>query len=163
MARRPDRPAVLECLHALQRSGGVLALAEVLPGTSQRLSELIEGNLPEAALLSRFQNAEQSVYEESDDAGASWNVETAESMLRETGYIDVRLEREEYRLERTISAADLDLWLDREKGPAGYAGKLESHLGSEDVERIGVYLHKHLAGKTVSWRRAMLFIYARKG
>ncbi len=162
LMRRTDRSEVLDCLRELLRSDGVLALADTVPGASQRLSELIDESRIEPDLLASYKKAEELVYDDGENGAESWNAEAARSILSSSGYKDVTAEQEDHRMKRTITPADLNRWFDAGEGATGYAARLGSFLSGNAISRIRVLFERDLAGKTVSWRRAMLYIHARK-
>ena len=157
LTRCADRVAALSGLRALMRAGGELALAEVVPRESQRLSELADQEEP--ALAEALRRAEAAVYDASPDPRVGWRAQDPAAWAAEAGLSVEACEGVDTWGERRLSAADLDRWLAPD---APYARALTA----QEPERAGQIMrsvHAALAGKTVRWRRRTCFLRARAG
>jgi putative ATPase len=150
----PDRCAVLASLRGLLRPGGSLSIAEVVPGESQRLSELIADSEPQ--LLAALERAEAGVYGRGGDSRTGWATADLRGWAEAAGFAVAACEGLDVWQERRLGEADIGRWLD---AGAPY-GRALAAAGSATVDAVSRALRGAATGGTVRWRRRIAFLTA---
>ena len=156
-ASAADRETVARFLLALLASGGVVSLAQTVPGLGQRLSPLAAGLL--ARLAKKVAAAEESAYADASSDLAGWRPEDLAAAFRQAGGRDVTVEVQQFTDPRRVSERELDAWL----APASSYGRaLGAGLSPEELGHLKEALRRQLLGRETPWTRTVAFVIARK-
>jgi len=158
----PDKPATCTTLASLLAPGGVLSLAERIPGRTQRLYRLVDASTLDADSLVHWQAAEESIYSDAGDPLVNWSAETLHSWLSAAG-LEVTLRGEDEQNEMPITQAMLERWFTpTTSGRPAYIDRLNAHLDRTAITAIRTIFERQLVGRTVTWQAHTLFIVARR-
>ena len=149
-------------LAPLLQDQGMLALAEAMPRSGQRLSELVDTSSLSEDVLRRFREAENRIYTETGNPRVNWDHNTLQSLFEESGYQDVRVSRDEYSLNRTIKAGDLNSWFAFD-APSALVQGLRATLQDDEIRELADLFKRQIAGTEVQWKKTVVFLFARKG
>ena len=141
-------------------AGAELTLAQRLPRSSQRLTELV--TITDETLRGNLLHAEQTAFDDPEAPMLSWSEETITAAVAGSSWEWQSTELLDVGDHRTITADQLNHWLspDRENG----LGSVIVRDAGEDVRaRIAKLLQDELAGRTVTWRLRFLVATARLG
>ncbi|MFA5206685.1 MAG: transposase [Lentisphaeria bacterium] len=104
--------------------------------------------------------AEEAVYHDASDPLVNWDEETLAAELAAAGFAAVRLEPAIFTRQPRVTTAQLDRWF--ADSPGSYASRLRAAgLAEAELRRFRTALTAAVAGKTVPWPVATLFITAR--
>jgi putative ATPase len=154
------RSALLRLLLALLAPGGMLSLAQVIPGRGQRLSSLLDWGAGRAdtTLAEKVAAAEERAYADAANPLVNWGPEELAAECRAAGAREVKVEVESYTDARRITVRELDAWLARD---SSYGRALSSGLGPGELSQFESLLRAQLPGAEVSWTTAVAFLVAR--
>ena len=160
LSRQPAaRLEALRLLQALLASGGTLALAENLPCHGQRLTALLSADDDG---LAEIRDAEQRLYNQSDDPLLAWNEHALQRELLEAGFIQATVELQSFHRQVSLTPAQLQRWF--EDRPDSYAGRLRhAGLSAEAVEAFRQRLLHDICGRTTTWTVTTAFAFAGNG
>ena len=160
-ARQMDRLKELEAVAGLLKAGARLSLAEPVAGRGTRLSQLLDGEDARRELLEHFRQAEEALYGDLREGRLGFEEKDFEQACGKAGLkvLESRVEMLEAR--RRLSPLDVERWFSPggKKERPGYAQALKGVLKPEEVEEIARLLGR-LAGREVTWRRAVYFLVA---
>ncbi len=160
----PDKAAVLRRLAGRLAPGGVLRLAETVPGLGQRLYALADGRRLSPELLERWREAEEALYARADDPMVNWGPAELERALSEAGWQSDEIVPVAQELELTVSPAQVERWF----APAApgaresYVDHLRRMLDEEAIAAVHQALAAQLVGQTVRWKSVWVFVAARR-
>lgn len=153
----PDRDHIARALVALLQPKARLVLVESIPRRTQRIHALVEHCEHEPDWMSRWIEAEESMYQRGDDPVLGWDVETLVDALERAGMVVVsRLEQLSTRVQLTPEY--IERWFIPTSNRPTYASRLTKHLGASELEELRGLLHKRLAHQTVDWESSVVLL-----
>jgi len=162
LTRSANKKENLEHIHSFLEGGGILSLAETIPGKSQRLSALLPaGALPDNS-AERFRKAEKLVYHNDENILVNWDEDDLCRLCREAGYSKVTFILKEFTETRVVGKQDLHRWLDPESTMMNYGRALEKCFPKDEKKSIIDVLHRELLNKEVSWKSSVCFLQSLK-
>lgn len=159
LTKATDRQLILTRFFSLLRPGGTLALAEIIPRQSQRLSAFLPkpSSAEDALLQQRFQAAEEAIYQNDTDPLVNWD---DQDLLREAnlaGFSRCAANRRQFFRARHLSHAQLSQWFTDQ--PGSFANRLLQHdLNWDDLRVIQAQLAA--SPQPVSWQSTTVFLVA---
>ncbi len=162
IGRLDNKQMILHKLAPLLKDGGTLALAEAVPRTGQRLSDLVPASSFSEDVLCRLREAENRIYTDTDNPRVNWDHTTLRSLFEESGYRDVHVIRDEYSLNRTIRARDLDSWFAFD-APSALVEGLRATMQDDEIRKLADLFRRQIEGNEVQWKKTVVFLFARKG
>jgi len=162
IGRLDNKQMILHKLAPLLEDGGTLALAEAVPRTGQRLSDLVPASSFSEDVLCRLREAENRIYTDTDNPRVNWDHTTLRSLFEESGYRDVHVIRDEYSLNRTIRARDLDSWFAFD-APSALVEGLRATMQDDEIRKLADLFRRQIEGNEVQWKKTVVFLFARKG
>jgi putative ATPase len=157
-----DRASVLCQFARHLRPGGALSLAEALPGSTQRLCELIDTSSLGDDVAARLREAEESIYANTGDPLVSLNVGEIQDLLAAAGFAGPSVECQDQSSDQIISAAMLGRWFSAAEadGRPSYADHLARTLSPSEIDAVATVFRTQLIGRTVPWRSRVAFVRA---
>jgi len=160
LIRNPDRELLFRHSASCLQPGGRLILAEIMPREGSRLSELLSGADADPQLLSRYRQAEEAIYTDSDNPLVNWSSSGLRILLEKSGFIIDLLEKREHRFEQNLSEKLINSWFDPESG--GFGTRMRVHLRPEEMKALKETALKRLSERKVQWKRSYLLVGCRK-
>ena len=161
LAAAPSKVALIQKLAQRLNQGGVLALIEPLPWTTERIYNLASERAPEA-LLREWKAAEEAIYDAPEDPLLNWRPEDLGTALEKMG-MTVQCHPLAWTTQRRITSAQTDRWFPK-GAPAGtkpsYAHRLLESLEEAKVDQIEKIVREHLTDETVSWSSEAVLVEA---
>lgn len=152
---------VVQHMSDLLSPSGSCAVAQIVPQSGQRLSELVTFDPSESELEQAVKTAEESVYLRSDSPLVGWNGADIVRTMETNGFAGCRLETRTYRELRTVRRTDIDRWL--AAGAAGaYGTILSAALDTAQLVRYRDLLYRSADADVVQWRIQIIYIYSEK-
>jgi putative ATPase len=179
-----ERRSTISGLLRVLTPGGRLSFAQIIPGSGQRLSSLLDwggdgaGTQGRAAhapgdgagagsarasgasapLAAKLAAAEERVYADKANPLVSWRAEDLAADCREAGAAEVTVELETYSDARRVTAKDLDLWL----ADSPYGRALAAGLTSAELAQVGAMMRSQLQDRETAWSSVVAFVVATK-
>ncbi|HYN87369.1 MAG TPA: AAA family ATPase [Ardenticatenaceae bacterium] len=164
LGRIADKEGALRVLAGLLAADGRLALAEAIPGHSQRLHALLDLSSLPADLGERVVAAETAIYTAVEDPLVNWDAEQLQAAAEAAGLREVSVEVERHAAEQAITPALVDHWF----APAGpearpsYADHLKKSLSPEEIRAVRALMERQLLGQSVPWETSTAFLVAKR-
>ena len=156
-----DKPAACRLLAALLAPGGAISIAERVPRHTQRLYALIDNRELDADLVTRWQQAEESIYADPSDPLVNWDENDLQAALTAAGLI-VTAQGETEHAPTPITAAMISRWFTpMVTGKPAYIDRLAVTLAKSEIERIRQLFERQLTGQPVLWQTYTVFVVAR--
>jgi putative ATPase len=156
-----DKTAALMSLAAQMAAGASLRLAEAAPRQGQRLYALFDVDALPADVAMAWRQAEEAIYAAPDDPLVNWTPEDLRTALSGAGFVDIIIEQQVFDSEHHITPAQVERWFARAaQGRPTYGDHLRRALGDGITRDIGRLFGEQLAGRTVTWRSAVLYVRA---
>jgi len=145
-----DRKATLQSLSKRLRKPGRMVLAENIPSLTQRLYALVPAtNLP-SPLLKRWKEAEERIYEESDDPKLTWQLKDLQKTAQSTE-LNINLEEHVMGIDLEISHELITRWWSTSDDPSTYQTQLSQTLQPEELDAIRVWAQENWLHQRVQW------------
>jgi putative ATPase len=156
-----DKVAAAQAIRAVLKSGGRLALAEIVPRQTQRLAELIDLSGLEQELVGQLIAAEEAIYANPEDPMVNWEAADLQSILEKVGFTNVALEVETVTAERQIASEQIQRWF--APNGAGSRATLAQHLvrqglSSDQIARLHRLFEAQLREQVVGWRSTIAYV-----
>ena len=148
-----DKAGIIALFSTLLASEGRIVLAESFSREAQRLYQLIEPT----KLYDRWKQAEEAIYQNSDDPKLNWTVQDLQMYFEKAGFT-VEIRPEESQTEVYLSQALFDRWF--AKSDRSYAEQLKQHLTTAEITQIQKLFSTRLINQTVPWRTTTVWIQA---
>ena len=149
--------AAIKRLKKLLAPKGKIVLAESIPSSGQRLSQLLDPQRTDADLLQQLTEAEAVLYSNPQDPMLNWDVGDLQQDFETAGF-DCTVEVVKFDSEMTITPARLQQWLGE---GSKYGDRLTQHgLTSADIDHIRLTFSQQLSQQKVVWTRSIAFISA---
>ncbi|MEM1367502.1 MAG: AAA family ATPase [Cyanobacteria bacterium P01_H01_bin.15] len=158
-----DKANLFEFLPNWLFETGVLVLMETIPRLSQRIYSLISPDDVGHSLYSKWEEAEEQIYQSTDDPMFNWDVKDLELYLKDSGLlVDIELETSSNQL--YISPGLLERWFasTTNNEQITYATRLGQTLSKKEIQTIQECLNRKLLRQTVSWSNVIACCLARK-
>ncbi len=156
-----ERALLVRGLSACLGEEGRLVLAETVPRYTQRIYQLVDAAHLSPELMTRWQAAEEAIYNNPQDPLVQWDVSDLQATLQAAG-LDVRVQTETHPLTLRINPALLDRWFGaRPQGRPSYATRLAQLLDADEIARIEAILRGQLQYRTLSWTSTVAYVLAR--
>jgi putative ATPase len=155
-----DKAAALCSLAPLLHRHGTLALAEVVPRHTQRLSALLSENKLEGELRDRWQSAEMALYTDAADPRFNWQGADLVALIEAAGFT-VTWTEDVQTSDMWVGKGLCDRWFDVTK-PTSYRNQLAAQLSDADLANLDKLIRRELQNQTVSWQTTLLFLTAKK-
>ncbi|MEX2541029.1 MAG: AAA family ATPase [Trueperaceae bacterium] len=161
LSEADDQYSLTNALAELMSDGGRLVSAEPYAAMGQRLYRLVEPDSLDVALLGRWSQAEEALYEQASETRFRWRPAEAQSALAQAGFREVRVHETPAVLQRRVTPAMLQGWFptDGEAEAGSYAGRLAQSLSEDELKEVERRLRR-LTNATVSWRAGTAVIEA---
>jgi putative ATPase len=144
-------------LLSLAAEGGVISLAQVIPGRGQRLSTLIAEDDP--TLAKKLEAAEEHAYADPSNELVSWREDDLAAAFREAGAGEASAATERSVDTRRITEREMEAWL---APGATYGRALSAGLSAAELTRVQGLLRSRLVGRDVPWASVVAYLIARK-
>ncbi|MGD1906075.1 MAG: AAA family ATPase [Leptolyngbyaceae cyanobacterium] len=154
-----DKSGVVKALRSLLAEDGTLALAEVMPRQTQRLSALLPDNAIEADLRDRWQTAEATIYSDEKDPRFNWESADLVALIEAVGFT-VTWTKDVQTYEMWVGKGLCDRWLDPDTATS-YRNQLATQLTDSDLVTLEKLIRRRLQNQTVSWQTTLLFLTAK--
>jgi putative ATPase len=142
------------------RPGGVLALAEIVPSESQRLSALCGQWDLEQLAKNALQSAESALFNDPDDPMVSWNAASLEKELSGIHGAAVAVSLHCETPARRISPAEIGFWFRTtdKKGRLSLGDRIVDIAGEKTLSSISSLFHRRIDFQEVLWKSATAFV-----
>ena len=155
-----EKAAALGSLAPLLPRHGTLALAEVVPRHTQRLSALLPETQLDGKWRDRWQSAETALY--TDDANPRFNWQSPDLVaLIEAAGFTVDWTETLQTSEIWVGKGLCDRWFNV-ANPTSYRNQLAAQLPASDLDAIEKLIRRELQNQTVPWQTTLLFLTAQK-
>lgn len=154
-----EKAAALGSLAPLLPRQGTLALAEVVPRHTQRLSALLSEKLDEA-WRDRWQSAEAALYTHDADPRFNWQSPDLVVLIEAAGFT-VDWTETVQTSEMWVGKGLCDRWFNV-ANPTSYRNQLAAQLPEADLTTLEKRIRQELQNKTVPWQTTVLFLTAQK-
>ncbi len=168
LGRSADPARALSALLGVLAPGGVVSLAETVPALGTHPGQLLKGDFLAGDLGRRLAQAEEALFRDPADPRLGWREADFAAAFRRAGFEVEAAEVEEQEQERRLGPEEIARWfspaMQTSPGsapPGSYAGRLARLLAPGDLEPLEKAFREQLAGRTVPWKTAVLFIRAR--
>ncbi|MBN1575120.1 MAG: AAA family ATPase [Chitinispirillaceae bacterium] len=156
-----DKAALVGRVTALLTDGGWAVLAETVPASGQRLSELVVFLPDEKEIGEAVREAERDLFGDADDPMVNWNAATLQERLSATMGVAAEFSSKRLRETRRIRPADIDFWF--RTGAAGsgrpsLGDRFAKQSGASAVEKARLLFHRKLDNRQVPWNTEIVFI-----
>ena len=149
--------AAIKRLKRLLAPKGKIALAESIPSSGQRLSQLLDPRRTGTDLLQRLTEAEAILYDNPQDPMLNWDATDLQQDFETAGF-DCTVEVVKFDSEMTITPALLQQWLGE---GSKYGDRLTQHgLIAADIDCIRLTFSQQLSQQKVVWTRSIAFVDA---
>jgi putative ATPase len=160
LTRVKNRRELIERILKFLRTGGTLALAEVVPSEGQRISFLSEPWDLEQKSKEILAHAENALFSEADDAMVSW---TSTSLEKELGTIQeasVSVAAQNETPARRISPREIEFWfrVTDKKGRFSLGDRVAELSDEQTLSSIKAYVHRKLDYQEVLWKFVTAYI-----
>lgn len=143
---------------------GRLCLAQIIPRYGQRLYQLVDWSRVDEDLTGRVQEAEESIYNDSDDPLVNWDISELEQHLQLAGFTEVNVQVEKQIDQKRLGADHLKRWFGPDEPDSvrsTYGQRLiEAGLPEESVKRVAALYGRQLRGQVVTWHSRLAYIQA---
>ncbi len=158
-----EHAPVLRAVAEAMADAGQLSLAETIPKRTQRLYKLVRLDALPAKLAQRLVQAEEAIYNSSDDLLVNWDIVELKNWLASVGFVDVNLTEDKQNIQQEISKRRIGRWFSQstETGRRSYGERLADYLSAAEVEQVQDVYTAQLLGKTINWTSELVYVYAR--
>jgi hypothetical protein len=150
------RTPLARLLLSLAEEGGMISLAQIIPGRGQRLSTLIAEDDP--ALARKLEAAEERAYADPSNELVSWREDELAAAFREAGAGEASVATERSVDTRRITEREMETWL---APSATYGRALSAGLSAAELTRVQGLFRSRLVGRDVPWVSVVAYIVAR--
>ncbi len=152
-----NKGEAIASLAELLGNSGKIVLAESVPSRGQRLSGLLEASKMAGGLFEQLVEAEEAIYNKSDDAMLNWDVPDLQRYFEGAG-LRCEVAIAAFQSQLLVSAALLDRWLS--DGGKYHAALVAGGVSAADVDRMRDCFIQQLRNNTVTWNRTIVFVTA---
>ena len=143
--------------------GGTFAIAQIVPGSGQRLSQLVRFSEADEELRRAIGEAEQIIYSDSASPLVGWTASDLCKILQDAGLSCEIGESAGLAELRMLRKDDIDRWLTPSANPGAYGTVVGSRLTEQELERYRTLLNQVADSGPVPWQLTMAFLAGRKG
>jgi putative ATPase len=159
----PNKPAAAQAIRAALKPGGRLALAEIVPRQTQRLTQLVDMHRLPPNLQARVGAVEETIYTAPDDPMVNWNASDLRVIITEAGFAQVEATPETTAANRQISPDMLTRWFSPAQPgqrPTLADHLLEHGLTPDELAAVKQLFQQQLSGQVVAWETTTVYIKA---
>jgi putative ATPase len=164
LTQEPDKQTLLKEIREVLSDGGVLCLAEVVPRHTQRLYDLIDWERETDDLRARVVEAEEAIYDASDNPMTNWDEDSLRDVAGRAGFAAIEVSTRQVTSQQIIGQALLERWFGSEEidGRITYAGHLRERLSDGEMSRVAAVYRSQLLNRMVSWSSTLVRLFARR-
>ncbi len=155
-SKKGDR---LKKLVKILQPEGKIALYESIPKHTQRIYKLLNltGLDLDQDLGDRWQQAEESIYTNPEDAMVNWDIGDLR-LIFESAKLNVEMEVESITNPMQISSTILNRWFSQNTLKPSYASHLSKFLDGDEMAIVQQIITNKLLNKTVDWQSKAVLI-----
>ena len=159
LTHAPDKAKTLGLIGQWLRSGGRISLAETVAKYTQRLYDLVDLSALGEDLLQRVVEAEELIYDATDDPLVSWDVADLQGALQTAGFMEVEIDEVNQGAEVLIGKTTIQRWFSTEqvRGRPSYAQHLFRRCTEQEIGQVQVLFESQITNQTVTWRSRQVF------
>lgn len=142
--------------------GGTISLAETVPSSGQRLSQLIDYKRMATDDFEAFIASENDLYSDPCDPMVNWTASSLRNLLNGIAGLKSVYKESEIVENRTIRPEDIDFWFRTAKGTDGrlsLGDRCGERMNKKSLELLRRSFHEQLDHTRVQWRSVHLFIH----
>jgi len=114
----------------------------------------------DAGLLGKLRETEDVLYESSADPSFQWDDRALREMIEKAGFTALRVERQDAFFQRKITDKELGRWFGADSSDGGLLSP--GVLSAEELAELARVFRRFCSDRMVRWRRAHLYVHARK-
>ncbi len=154
----PDKPAIVNAIRPWLHPEGTIVLLEAFPKQAQRLYDFLPAKALKANLFKRLKQAEEAIYQASDDPKVNWDLPDLERIFT-TANFQVTWDVETTASAVLITPGVIDRWLDRSQ-PSSYIQRIAGNLTDSEQQTIIQVFRQTLTNQTVHWQQTLICLQA---
>ncbi len=160
LTREKNKIALVEQVLGFLRTGGTLALAEIVPSEGQRISRLAESWNIDQNAKTILSDAEQELFSDAGDPMVSFTSATLEKELAAVAGAAVAVTVQNDSAARRISPVEIDFWFRKtdRKGRLSLGDRVQKGGGETALTALASLFHRKLDYQEVFWRTVTAFV-----
>jgi putative ATPase len=151
----PNKLEAIARLAKLLAPDGKIVLVESVPRESQRLYQLLKPDWLNSDLYDRIVQAEEAIYEQSDDPKWNWTPQDLKDQFEQAGF-RVTLEIERSHTQIYLSQTVCDRWFNSSN--QSYQQCLSAFLSPDEVLDLRQLFLERLCRQTVLWTSTLVLV-----
>tara|TARA_Y100001970_G_C14246401_1_gene868592 strand:- start:2661 stop:4862 length:2202 start_codon:yes stop_codon:yes gene_type:complete len=160
LIKQSKKTKFLEKLNKWISKNSYLVFGESVPCLCQRLSDFIPENALDFEFIKSIKNAEEKIYNKSDNFQSNWNPSTLRNELEICNWTIHNWDIREFTTPTMIRKKQIKDWFSFQKKvpPKSYGQELSNYFSSEQLEILLTTLEDSIGDKVVSWKNTSLFM-----
>jgi putative ATPase len=162
LARVKNKLETLHKIALLAKDQGYLALAELVPVRSSRLTEMVNLKRLDKSLARALLETESIIYSASDNPLVNWNEKDLVSFCEQAGFKIIFKEQKTITEKRVVNEETLKRWFAEGGENQGYGCILKGLVKAEEFAVLTDVIKQELLSKVLDWRTEVALIAAQK-